>query len=86
MPLSLLALRDLSRGTFGRWSAIETAPKNLPVLVFDGHAILVAQRCMGRSYALVGDEPVWREDRSMAIAEPTCWMPLPPPPGTFDPH
>ena len=71
LPLNLLAPRDLSRGTFGSWSAIETAPKNVPVLVFDGHAISVAERCLGRWYALVGDEPVWREDRSMAIVEPT---------------
>jgi hypothetical protein len=40
-PLSLLVPRGLSRGTFGSWSAIETAPKNIPVLVFDGHAISV---------------------------------------------
>ena len=83
---SLLAPRGLSRGTFGSWSAIETAPKNIPVLVFDGHVISVAERCLGRRYALVGDEPVWRQDRSMAVVEPTCWMPLPPPPSAFDPH
>ena len=82
LPLNLLAPRDLSRGTFGSWSPIETAPKNVPVLVFDGHATSVAERCIGRWYALVGDKTVRREDRSMAVVEPTCWMPLPDPPGT----
>jgi hypothetical protein len=82
LPLNLLAPRDLSRGTLGSWSPIETAPKNVPVLVFDGHAISVAERCIGRWYALVGDKTVRREDRSMAVVKPTCWMPLPDPPGT----
>jgi len=86
VPWSLLAPPGLNPRAFGSWFPIETAPKNVPVLVFDGQAISVAQQCMSRWYALVGDEPVWREDRSMAIVEPTCWMPLPDPPGTFDPH
>ena len=86
VPWSLLAPPGLSLRPFGSWFPIETAPKNVPVLVFDGHAISVAERCIGRWYALVGDVPVWREDRSMAIVEPTCWMPLPDPPGAFDPH
>ena len=85
LPLNLLAPRDLSRGTFGSWSAIETAPKNVPVLVFDGHAISVAERCIGRWYALVGDKTVRWEDRSMAVVEPTCCMPLPDPPGGVRP-
>jgi hypothetical protein len=86
-------LTDQRLGLTGNWSPIETAPKNAPVLVFDGPAMSIAERFMGRWYALVGDEPVWWEDRSMAIVEPTCWMleptcwmPLPNPPGAFDPH
>ena len=86
VPWSLLAPPGLSLGAFSRWSPIETAPKNVPVLVFDGHAISVAERCLGRWYALVSDEPVRQEDGSMAVVEPTCWMPLPNPPGAFDPH
>jgi len=56
------------------------------VLVFDGHAIWVPEQCLGRWYALVGDELARQEDSSMAIVEATCWMPLPNPPGAFDPH
>ena len=48
--------RGLSLRPVGSWSPIETAPKNVPVLVFDGHAISVAERCLGRWYALVGDK------------------------------
>ncbi len=86
VPLSLLAPRDPRLGTFGSWSPIETAPKNVPVLVFDGHVISVAERCLGCWYTLFGDEPARQEDGSMAIVEPTCWIPLPNPPGAFDPH
>ena len=58
VPWSLLTSPGLSLGPFGSWSPIETAPKSVPVLVFDGQAISVAEQCMGRWYALVGDEPV----------------------------
>ena len=77
--------RDLSREDLWQLVCDRDRAENVPVLVFDGHAISVAERCIGRWYALVGDKTPAVGGRSMAVVEPTCWMPLPDPPGGVRP-
>lgn len=56
------------------WMAIETAPKEEPVLVWDGIA-LVAVHCRGLR---------WSSIPGAYTAHPTHWMPIPEPPPTTD--
>jgi hypothetical protein len=61
----------------GRWHPIETAPKYTAVLVCDGRAVSIAERCMGEWFALVGGLTVRSSNERLLTVKPTHWMPLP---------
>ena len=57
-----------------QWQPIETAPKDIPVLVFHNRMVLEAW------YSLPWDRFVVSETGGSNLIKPTHWMPLPAPP------
>ena len=63
------------------WQPIETAPRDKSILLFAPYGLIY---CGRKRHGMLGEPQqyvhAWRCDSSGRFANPSHWMPLPPPP------